>query len=187
MAPIAAGKSNLTLIPVCNRSITATYQGDTNFNASPASTSAPHTVNKINTTTAVMSSKNPSDVGDNVTFTATITPASGTDVPGGTVQFRDGPSGTGTAIGGPATVTNGVATVQTNALTAGTHTITADYSGDPNLNGVSAMLAGGQVVIAGTPTGNGNVLITEFRFRGTVSPQAPDGTRSEFIELYNNT
>src|SRR5439155_1100587 len=102
--------------------------------------------NKINTTETVMSSKNPSDFGDLVTFTATITPTSGTDVPSGTVQFRDGPSGTGTAIGAPATVTNGVATVQTNALTVGTHTITADYSGDANLNGVSAALAGGQVV-----------------------------------------
>ena len=86
-------------------------------------------------------------------------------MPGGTVQFRDGPTGTGTPIGAPATVTNGVATVMTNTLTAGTHTITADYSGDANLNGSTASLSGGQVVIAATPTSNGNVLITEFRFR----------------------
>ncbi len=181
---VAAGQCNLTLNTVGSRSITATYQGDANFNASPASAGAPHTVNKINTTTVVTSSKNPSDVGDIVTFTATITPVSGTDSPGGTVQFRDGPSGTGTPIGGPATVTNGVATVQTSTLTAGTHTITADYSGDANLNVSSGTLPGGQLVIAGTPTVAGDALITEFRFRGSVTPS---GAQDEFIEVYNNT
>ncbi|MFL6208006.1 MAG: Ig-like domain repeat protein [Pyrinomonadaceae bacterium] len=181
---VAAGQCNLILFTIGNRSITATYQGDSNFNASPASAGAAHTVNKNNTTTGVQSSKNPSDVGDNVTFTATITPTFGADVPGGTVQFRDGPTGTGTPIGAPATVTNGVATVQTNALTAGTHTITADYSGDANLNASTVALTGGQTVIAATPTSNGNVLITEFRFRGA---RTPSGAQDEFIELYNNT
>ncbi len=181
---VAAGQCTITLFTVGNRTLTATYQGDANFNASPASSGAAHTVNKINTTETVMSSKNPSDVGDLVTFTATITPTSGTDVPSGTVQFRDGPSGTGTPIGAPATVVNGVATVQTNALTAGSHTIAADYSGDANLNGVNATLAGNQVVIAGTPTANGNVLISEFRFRGS---RTPSGAQDEFIELYNNS
>jgi hypothetical protein len=123
-------------------------------------------------------------VGNNVTFTATITPASGTDIPTGTVQFRDGPSGTGTPIGSPATVTNGVATVQTGALTPGTHTITADYSGDANLNASSATLAGGQLVINPTPTSAGDILVTEFRFHGTGTP---NGAQDEFIELYNNT
>ncbi|HEX8179659.1 MAG TPA: Ig-like domain repeat protein [Pyrinomonadaceae bacterium] len=181
---LPATQCTLTLFTVGNRTITATYAGDGNFNASPASAGAAHTVNKINTTTVVTSSKNPSDVGNNVTFTATITPASGTDIPTGTVQFWDGPSGTGTPIGSPATVTNGVATVQTAALTPGTHTITADYSGDGNLNASSATLAGGQLVINPTPTAPGDILVTEFRFHGTGTP---NGAQDEFIELYNNT
>jgi hypothetical protein len=186
---VAAGQCTIALNTVGNRTLTATYQGDANFNASPASAGASHTVSKINTTTAVVSSKNPSDVGDNVTFTATITPASGTTAPTGTVQFRDGASGTGTPIGSPVAVTPGAgntatASVQTSALTAGNHTITADYSGDTIMNVSSGVVPGGQLVVAGTQTNAGDVLITEFRFRGSVTPS---GAQDEFIELYNNT
>ncbi|HEX8071763.1 MAG TPA: Ig-like domain repeat protein [Pyrinomonadaceae bacterium] len=186
---VAAGQCTLTLNTVGNRTLTATYQGDSNFNASPASAGVSHTVSKINTTTAVVSSKNPSDVGDNVTFTATVTPASGSTAPTGTVQFRDGPTGTGTPIGSPVALTPGagntaVASVMTSTLTAGNHTITADYSGDTIMNVSSGVVPGGQLVVAGTPTNAGDVLITEFRFRGSATPS---GAQDEFIELYNNT
>lgn len=186
---VAAGQCSITLNTVGSRNLTATYQGDANFNASPASANAPHTVNKINTTTTVVSSKNPSDVGNNVTFTATVTPASGTTAPTGTVQFRDGPTGTGTPIGSPVALTPGAgntatASVMTSTLTAGTHTITADYSGDTIMNVSNGVVPGGQLVIEATPTVAGDILITEFRFRGSVTPS---GAQDEFIELYNNT
>ena len=174
---VAVAQCDITLNTVGNRTLTATYQGDADFNASPTSTGAPHTVSKINTTTSVTSSKNPSSVGDSVTFTATVMPASGATVPTGTVQFKDN----GNNIGAPVTLVNGVASVQTNALTAGTHTITADYSGDTTFNTSSGTLAGGQLVT--TPTAPGDILITEFRLRGP----NPNGAQNEFIELYNNT
>jgi Bacterial Ig-like domain (group 3)/Putative Ig domain len=84
----AAGTCSLTLTTVGARTLTATYAGDSNFNGS-TSAGEPHTVNSatVNTTTTVTSSSNPSTYGDNVTFTATVQAASGSNAPIGTVQF----------------------------------------------------------------------------------------------------
>jgi hypothetical protein len=76
------------------------------------------------TTTAVISSVNPSVVGQSVTFTATVTGSS----PTGTVQFKDGASD----LGAPVTLSGGSAALNTAALTQGTHSITAVFSGDAN-------------------------------------------------------
>src|SRR5262249_34400993 len=93
------------------------------------------------TATALVSSVNPSDFGQSVTFTATVTSAVGT--PTGTVQFKDN----GSNLGGPVTLNaSGVATFTTSSLTVGTHPITADYSGDANFLASTGTLAGGQVV-----------------------------------------
>jgi CSLREA domain-containing protein len=91
------------------------------------------------TTTVVSSSINPSEFGQGVTFTATVTSVAGT--PTGTVQFKDG----GVTIGSASTV-NGVAQLITSSLTAGPHTITAVYGGDANFLTSSGTLSGGQVV-----------------------------------------
>jgi len=74
------------------------------------------------TSTTLSSSVNPSSVGQAVTFTATVTGASGT--PTGTVTFFDG----GTAIG-TATLAAGAASFTTSSLTLGAHSITASYGG----------------------------------------------------------
>ena len=74
------------------------------------------------TSTTLSSSVNPSSVGQAVTFTATVTGASGT--PTGTVTFFDG----GTAIG-TATLAAGAASFTTSSLTLGAHNITASYGG----------------------------------------------------------
>jgi hypothetical protein len=93
------------------------------------------------TSTALSSSANPSNFGQSVTFTATVTSASGT--PTGSVQFKDGGSNLGSAI--PLNV-GGVAQLTTSSLTSGTHTITADYLGHTNFDPSTGTLAGGQVV-----------------------------------------
>jgi len=98
-------------------------------------------ISQASTATALSSSANPSLLAQSVTFTATITSASGT--PAGTVQFKDN----GSNLGSPVTLSaGGVAQLTTSALTAGTHTITADYSGNANFVASSATLSGGQVV-----------------------------------------
>jgi sugar lactone lactonase YvrE len=93
------------------------------------------------TITTLTSSKNPSALGQNVTFIATVSvPTGGGSVaPDGTVIFYDGASILGTQTLGP----GGVASLSTAALTNGVHTITADYEGDAsnNIQGSSAALA----------------------------------------------
>ncbi len=90
--------------------------------------------------TAVTSSKNPSVVGDTVTFTATV--PGNCNVPTGTVTFYDGVTVLGTAtLNG-----NGVATLSTTSLAVGSHNVTVAYSGDANFDpSISATLV--QVVL----------------------------------------
>jgi hypothetical protein len=96
---------------------------------------------KATTATSVSSSVNPSDLGQTVTFTATVTSAGG--VPSGTVQFKvDGANS-----GSPQTLNgSGIATFSSSALTATTHAIAADYNGNGNFGTSSGTLVGGQVV-----------------------------------------
>jgi hypothetical protein len=71
-----------------------------------------------------VSSTNPSQINQPVTFTATITAAS--PVPNGsTVKFYNGPTEIGTG-----TTTNGIASVTTSFSTAGKFAIKASYPGD---------------------------------------------------------
>jgi hypothetical protein len=80
---------------------------------------------KSSTTTTLASSANPSSVGQAVTYTATIGPATAT----GTVEFKDG--GVAIAGCGAQAVSSGNATCTTSGYTAaGSHSITAAYSGD---------------------------------------------------------
>ncbi|MEA2907835.1 MAG: hypothetical protein QOI12_5222 [Alphaproteobacteria bacterium] len=105
-----------------SHSITATYNGDASFTAS---TSAPltQTVNHGTTSVTVTSSKNPSEFGQAVTFTATVSASGGT--PTGNVTFKD--SATVLATVG---LSGNTATFTTSSLTLGTHSITATYNGD---------------------------------------------------------
>ena len=100
--------------------LTAVFIGDANRDGS---LSAPVflTVNPAPLAVSLISSDNPSDYGESVTFTATV--ASGAT---GTIQFKDGAAN----LGGPVTLAGGVATFTTSALMRGTHSITASYSGD---------------------------------------------------------
>jgi hypothetical protein len=75
------------------------------------------------TATVVVSSKNPSEVGQAVTFTATVSTSGGK--PTGAVTFNDG----GVSIG-TATLAGGTAALTTSALKLGNHTITAVYAGN---------------------------------------------------------
>jgi uncharacterized repeat protein (TIGR03803 family) len=88
------------------------------------------------TTTTLTSSRNPSVVGQSVTFTATVTGNS----PTGTVEFFVGSTGLGSRP-----LSNGGAALSTPRLVAGTHSITAVYSGDAN-NAPSTSAAVKQVV-----------------------------------------
>jgi hypothetical protein len=120
----ATATSNAFSLPAGNIPITATWPGNINFNGSTAN--GTQIVNAVASATALTSSLNPSLVGQSVTFTATVSPATQTSIiPTGMVTFMDGTTTLGTG-----TLTNGVAMLTTSALTAATHTISAVYRGD---------------------------------------------------------
>ncbi len=100
-------------------------------------------------TTTTVTSPGAITLGNNVTYTATISNGSS---PGGTVAFKDGATDiTGcTAVA----VASATATCTTTPASAGTHTITAVYSGDAT-NATSTSADYAQVVNAVLPTVTG--------------------------------
>jgi hypothetical protein len=131
------------------------------------------------TTTTLTSSANPSTVGANVTFTATVT---GTN-PTGTVNFKDGATSIAacSAVALTGSGNSRTAACTTNTLTAGAHSIVAMYSGDA-ANATSSSAALSQTVTKVTSTtGIGSSLTpstfgTSVTFTATVSGSAPTGT-----------
>jgi len=83
----------------------------------------------VNSTSVTLTSDvNPSTLGQNVTFTATVTTGSGTGALTGTVTFKEG---TTTLMAGVALTSTNTASFATPALAIGAHQIVALYSGDP--------------------------------------------------------
>jgi Bacterial Ig-like domain (group 3)/FG-GAP-like repeat/Abnormal spindle-like microcephaly-assoc'd, ASPM-SPD-2-Hydin len=144
------------------------------------------------TTTTLASSPNPSNFGQAVTFTATVTAQPGFDkgTPTGTVSFYDGTTNIGNS-----NLNSGVATLTTSTLSVGRHSMAATYNGDTNfapstspvqyqvVQGAIASVSptslnfGNQTVgITSTPqvvtltnTGNINLTITSIQITGTNS------------------
>ena len=143
------GGSGSCLLPSSSagsKTLHAGYSGDGNFTGSSA-TPASHAVTAAGTTTSVASSLNPSALGDDVTFTATVTsnPPSVATV-AGAVQF----SIDGTNFGSPVTLDgSGHASVHTATLSVGDHTVTAAFVASADFGGSSAALAPVQHVSAG--------------------------------------
>ncbi|HEV2198405.1 MAG TPA: Ig-like domain repeat protein [Bryobacteraceae bacterium] len=167
----SAGLPGISL-SVGSYTLTAQYSGDASHPAttSPAITL---TVNPVSTTTAVTSSQNPSIVGANVTFTATVSPSAAT----GKVQFLDGAT-----VLGANTLAGGAASFTTSTLAQGTHSITAAYVGDANDSG-STSGAINQVVNAKTATTttvtssqNPSIVGATVTLSATVSPSTATGT-----------
>src|SRR5450631_153461 len=132
------------------------------------------------TTTSLISSLNPSPVGANVTFTASVT---GT-APTGNVKFTDG----GTTISGCGPVllsgsgNTRTAACSTAALSAGTHSIVATYAGD-GVNAISSSSPLSQVVnnLPSTTTTvvsslNPSTVGVNVTFTASVVGSAPTGT-----------
>lgn len=118
-------------------SITAVYGGDANFSGStsPALSQLVNAPAAVGTTTSLASSLGTSTYGQGVTFTATVSPASGTGTPSGTVQFTVD----GSNVGSPVTLSGGAATsASINNLSAGAHTVAAVYSGDSSFSASTA-------------------------------------------------
>jgi len=106
--------------------ITAAYSGDAN-NVGGTSSALIEKVGRGNfpSTTTLTTSASPSDVGQAVTFTATVASIYGRISDGELVTFYDGSTemGTGATVGGATNFT-------TSSLSAKTHGIKAKYAGD---------------------------------------------------------
>jgi hypothetical protein len=131
-APISGGVASVTTSAL-NAGMTivkAVYAGDSLHHA--ASGSLPQKVTRAVTTLALASSADPSPLGQDVTFTATV--SSPIVTPTGTVTFKSGNTLLGTVA-----LSGGVASVTTNALSAGSHLITATYSNSNFTNSSSSL------------------------------------------------
>ena len=122
-----------SVLPAGTNVIKAVYGGDSNFAAS-TSKAVSQVVNKATTTTTLASSQNPSNFGQSVTFTASVTPQFGGTVTG-SVTFSDGTTALKTVA-----LSGGVAKFTISTLTSGAHNITATYNGSTSFIGSSASL-----------------------------------------------
>jgi len=135
---LASGTASFSVstLAVGAHSITAVYGGGTDFKTS-TSAAVNLTVNTARTTTKLTSIPNPSNSGQAVTFTATVTGAFGGS-PSGSVTFRDGTTTIGTVA---VNTTTHQAQFVTTKLSVGTHNIRAVYGGDTNyLTSISAIV-----------------------------------------------
>ena len=144
---LSGGSATLdtTLLPVATNSITAQYQGDTNYGTS-TSPATPVTVSVASASVSVSASPAVPLVGQPTTLTATVAAiAPGAGTPTGTVDFMDGSTSLGDG-----TLSAGVASFETSTLSIGDHSITADYAGDSNF--ATANSSPLSLTVAATPT-----------------------------------
>jgi Big-like domain-containing protein len=115
-------KSSLNADPY---NLLATYNGDVN-NLRSTSPVLNQAVLQTTSAAAITPSRNPSTVGQAVTFTAKIT--SPTVMPTGPVTFT-----AGNAVLGTAQLSGGKATLTTSSLPAGASLVTVTYNGSSNI------------------------------------------------------
>jgi hypothetical protein len=145
--------------------VTAVYSGDSTYAGSTS-----NTVNQVvlipTATTLTSTGPNPSNFGQSVSFTATVSPTDG----GGTVTFKDNGTSITGCTGASLTQQSGTtytATCTTSSLPGGTDPITAVYSGDSTHAG-STSNTSNQVVNAdrtrlrasGELTTNGDIFVS---------------------------
>ena len=158
--------------------ITAVYSGDSN---NLTSTSAPLTeaIHALPAATIVSltSSDSSSLVGQNVTFTATVSSTYGAVPDGELITFKQSSS---TVLASVA-LSGGVATFSTSALSAGIHTISARYNGDStfaarNSPGLTQTVAKYATSVTASATPNPAVVKQAITFTATVTSSGPTPT-----------
>ena len=180
--PLVAGQATYTTsaLAVGAHAVVATYGGAAAYLGSNTPTLT-QTVGPVlrATATVVTSNRNPSaNLGQSITFTATVRPLSGTGTPTGTVRFNiDGAN-----VGGTLTLNaQGRATYSTATLQAGSHSVIATYGGSATFaGGGSAALtqvvnqAASTIVVA---TNHNPALFGQtVTFTARVTPAAASGT-----------
>jgi large repetitive protein len=181
----------ISTLTVGQHTIVAAYSGDSGHTSSTSTDNGALPLTQIvneSTTTSLKSSVNPSQPGQNVTFTATVAISGGGGVtPDGTVTFMDGATPLSTV-----SLTSGTATYSTTTLAVGLNPITAVYSGDSTsdiLGSTSKVLdqeVQGSSTLNLTSSLNPSTFGDNVTFTATVtssSSSTPTGT----VTFYNGT
>jgi uncharacterized repeat protein (TIGR01451 family) len=147
-AALSAGTCNVTSTTVGAKTITAAYQGDSNYNANTSS-GASHTVNQAGTTTVITNaatlSSTPTVVGQSAAVQWSVTvnsPGSGT--PTGTVTVSDGTNNCNASVAAGQCSFTPIAPIN--------ETLIATYGGETNFSGSSSTGASHGVNKANTTT-----------------------------------
>jgi hypothetical protein len=188
----SSGKATLATssLPVGTTYIVATYGASGNYLGSSSSPPLAQVVNPLGTTSSLASSANPSTYGSSVTFTDTVSAATGT--PSGSVTFYScttNACSTKTSLG-TGTLASGRATYSMTSLPVGTTYVEAAYGASGNYGG-STSNAVTQVVNALSTTSsltsspNPSTYNTSVIFTDTVS--AGSGTPSGTVTFYSCT
>jgi hypothetical protein len=167
--------------------ITAVYLGGANYQ-SGASAVLNQVVSgnqTVTTTTGLTTSGTPSAVNQPVTFTATVSPTSGSIPNGETVTFFNGANTLGTAL-----TANGAAGYITSSLPVGTNSITATYAGDGTYQSSTSHVVKQVVQLNATNTTltsslNPSTYGQSLTFTVTVAPQTGSGTPTGSVTLKN--
>jgi Bacterial Ig-like domain (group 3)/FG-GAP-like repeat len=155
-------------LPVGSYSITASYAGDTNYNAA---TSAPVSLS-VGTgvaTAKVISSAASAALGSLLTFAATV--SGGGVTPTGSVNFLDGTTQLGTG-----TLVAGVASYSTSTLAIGSHSITVSYSGDGHYSAATSPAVTVNILAASTVKLTSSANSVTYGMPVTLSAAVTGGT-----------
>ncbi len=175
-APVTNGVAQFTwtapLGGFSSYTLRAVYEGDLTDNLSASSIT--ENVGQGSTTTSLSSSPNPSGQGQNVIFTATVSPVAAT----GTVYLMNGSTQLGSA-----TLSNGVATFNISSLPTGSTSIRANYTGSVAYLSSSGTIT--QVVLSPTTasltaTPNPSAYGSAVTLTASVMPAAATGTAQFF-------
>jgi hypothetical protein len=166
------GKPDLVVAHFWSNGVTVLLN-DTVFSDSPTSTS-------------LSSSQNPSSFGQKLTFTATVSSASGPPPDGEKVTFFNGSAvlGEGSLAGGVASLTT------THPLSLGTHLIAASYRSDANLMAstspvIKQVVTTFQTTLSSAP--NPSTYGEAVTFTAVVTPAPPDGETVSFMKEKGKT
>ncbi len=146
--------------------ITAVYSGDANFGGS-TSNAVKQVVIPATTMTTLTSSQNPSNVGQPVTFTASVSSSEFSGTVPGEVTFHNGSTTLGTVV-----LSGGVANYTTAGLAVGTAVITAAYYRGSKSFSTSTSGAVDQTVGSGTFTNSTMIWDGVTRYYGVFLPTA---------------
>jgi sugar lactone lactonase YvrE len=134
-----------TTLPAGVHTITAVYQGNTDYNGSTSTGLIQVTVKQTATNTTISSNPTKSIATRPVTLTATVTAAGA--IPTGTVSFMNG-----NVLIGTGNLNRGTVSIVTSSLPVGTDNVTAIYNGDSNDTGSTSSPFAVTIVQAPTTT-----------------------------------